>query len=206
MLASIMWHKYWADNVKKITKLCSKKWIKQLTLWALSEDNLQKRWDKEVKNIIKLVNSIESYLGDMIKKDVKLNIIWNIEKLPKETRDILNSVIEKTKNNKEITLTIALVYWWQDEIIRWIKKFIEKWWDINNLDKYSFREFLDTKDLVNPDVIVRTGWDIRHSWFLLYDSEYSEYYFTKKMWPEFDEDELDKVIDFFDKAKRNFWK
>lgn len=206
MLPAIVWHKYWADNVKKITKICSEKWINYLTLWALSTDNLQKRNEEEVENIIKLINWMEKYLWEMLKEDVKLNIIGDIKRLPDKSQEVLKNLLEKTKNNKKITLTIALVYWWQDEIIRWIKNFIKAWWDINSLDKNNFKQFLDTRDLPNPDVIVRTGWDIRHSWFLLYDSEYSEYYFTKKYWPAFDEEELDKVIDFYKNCKRNFWK
>jgi len=206
-------HKAWADNAKKITKLCDQKGIKYLTLWALSTDNLTKRWEEEVAWIIKLVNNIESYLEEMIDEWLKFQVIWDIEKLPKKSQEILNKVIEKTNNNTWIVMTLALIYWGQDEIIRSIKKFILKNKDkdnfeeiISNLDKFNFREYLDTYNLPNPEVIVRTGWDVRHSWFLLFDSEYSEYYFTEKWWPAFDEYELDKVIDFFDKSKRNFGK
>lgn len=212
-LPTFAWHKAWADNAKKITKLCDKKGIKYLTLWALSTDNLRKRWEVEVSGIIKLVNNIESYLSEMIDEWLKFQVIWDIEKLPKESQEILNKVIEKTKNNSWIVMSLALIYWWQDEIIRSIKKFILKNKDkdnfeeiISNLDKFNFREYLDTYNLPNPEIIVRTGWDVRHSWFLLFDSEYSEYYFTEKWWPAFDEDELNKVIDFFEKSNRNFGK
>ncbi len=212
-LPSLAWHKAWADNALKVTKLASEKWIKYLTLWALSTDNLQKRWYEEVEWIIKLVNSIEKYLWEMIEKWLKFNVIWDISKLPEDSQNILNSVVKRTENNSEIVLTLALIYWWQDEIIRSIKKFVLENKDksnfeeiLNNLDRFNFRKYLDTAILPNPDVIVRTGWDIRHSWFLLYDSEYSEYYFTEKWWPAFDKEELEKVIDFFDKSKRNFGK
>lgn len=206
LLPAIAWHKAWADNVKKITELAENKGIKYLTLWALSVDNLNKREEEEVTWIIKLINSVEKYLWEMLEKWVRLNIIWDIEKLPKESQDILKSVTEKTKNNSWIVLTIALIYGWQDEIIRATKKIIESWLDPETLTRSEFKKYLDTKDLPHPDVIVRTWWDIRHSWFLLYDSEYSEYYFTQKWWPEFDEEELDRVIYSFEKSKRNFWK
>ena len=196
----------WANNVYKITNLAIKKWIKYLTLWWLSTDNFISRWKEEISLIIKIINSIEKYLEKMIKKWLKFEFIWDIEKLPKKTRKILEAVKQKTRENTWMVLTVALVYWGQDEIIRAIKKFIKNWWDLENLTSKIFRKYLDTGFLPEPDVIVRTWWNIRHSWFLLYDCAYSEYYFTKKYWPSFDEEELDKVIEAFKKTKRNFWK
>jgi len=206
LLPSIMWHKAWADNVEKITKIAWKKWIKYLTLWALSTENLIKRSKEEIDGIIKLIDNIESYLDEMIKKWLKFETIWDISKLPQKSQNILNKVKEKTKNNNWIILIVALVYWWQDEIIRWIKKFVKNWWDIDKLDTETFKNFLDTWNFANPDLIIRTWWNIRHSWFLLYDSAYSEYYFTEKKWPEFDENELNKALNSFVSSKRNFWK
>ncbi len=205
-LPAISWHKAGADNVVKITELAKQKWIKYLTLWALSTDNLKKRPEKEVRWLIKLINNIEKFLWKMLDGDLKFETIWNINQLPKESQDVLKRVKEKTKDNNWITLIIALVYWWQDEIIRATKKIIASWIKAENLSKQEFRKYLDTSKFPNPDIIVRTWWDIRHSWFLLFDSEYSEYYFTEKKWPEFDENELDKVIEYFNKSKRNFGK
>jgi len=203
-LPAIAWHKAWADNVVKITELAEKKWIEYLTLWALSTDNLKKRSEEEVKWIIKLVNNIESFLWKMLDDNLQFETIWNLEELPLESQIVLKRVKEKTKNNTWIVLTLALIYWWQDEIIRATKKIINSWINPDDLTKEEFRKYLDTSILPNPDVIVRTGWDIRHSWFLLFDSEYSEYYFTEKKWPEFNEKELDKVIEYFEGSKRNF--
>ncbi len=206
MLPRLAWHKAGADNVVKITKLCDEKGIKYLTLWALSTENLIKRDKKEVDGIIKLINNIRFFLWEMLKERVKFNVIWDIIKLPKESQKVLKEVIEETKNNNWITLTIALIYWWQDEIIRATKKIIKSWLNPEDINSEIFKSFLDTKSLPNPDIIVRTWWDIRHSWFLLFDSAYSEYYFTQKKWPEFNKNELEKVIDFFNSSKRNFGK
>ena len=206
LLPSIIWHKTWANNVKKITEYAVKLWIDYMTLWALSTDNLKKRNKDEVDWIIKIIDNIESFLDEMIQNWLKFETIWDLSKLPEKSQEILNRVKEKTKNNTWVTLVIALIYWWQDEIIRWIKKFVSEWWDINTLDKNNFTDYLDTWKYPNPELIIRTGWDIRHSWFLLYNSEYSEYYFTQKKWPEFDENELDKAIEFYNSSKRNFWK
>ena len=199
-------HKAWADNVVRIAEKADKLWIKYLTLWALSSDNLVKRDEKEVEWIIKLVNSIEKYLEKMDIDNLKFETIWDISKLPEESQKILRKVKNNTKNNTWLVLTLALIYWWQDEIIRATKKIIKAWLDPEKLTKKEFRKYLDTAILPNPDVIVRTGWDIRHSGFLLFDSEYSEYYFTEKWWPAFNEKELDKVVDFFEKSRRNFGK
>lgn len=205
-LPNIIWHKTWADNVKRISSLAQERWIKYLTLWALSTDNLWKRWEDEIKSIIWLIDNIEKFLWEMLENDLRFETIWDITKLPEKSQEVLNNVKEKTKNNKWITLIIALVYWWQDEIIRATKKIINEWIDPEKLTKDEFKKYLDTWKYPNPDIIVRTWWDVRHSGFLLFNSEYSEYYFTEKKWPEFDEIELDKVIDFFDNSKRNFWK
>lgn len=205
-LPAFMWHKAWADNVEKIINLAQNKWIKYITMWALSTENLKNRSKNEIEFLIKLINNIESYLSKMIKKWLRFETVGNLEQLPQESQDILQKIKDKTKENTWITFILALNYGWKDEIIRWIKKFIQEWWNIDELDEDSFRNYLDVSEFPIPDVIVRTGWDIRHSGFLLYDSAYSEYYFTPKKWPEFDEEELDKVIDFFNSSKRNFGK
>jgi len=205
-LPSLAWHKKWADNVEEIIELVANKKIKYLTLWALSTENLINRTENEIEGIINLINKIETKLEKMIQKWLKFDTIWNISKLPEETQKILKNIKEKTKDNKWITLILALVYGWQDEIIRWIKKFINEKWDINKLTKEEFRQYIDTWKYPVADLIIRTGGDIRHSWFLLFDSEYSEYYFTETKWPDFDKKELDKAIDFFKKSKRNFGK
>ena len=206
LLPAFAWHKAWADNVERIIESAHEKWIKYLTLWGLATENLKKRSKDEVNGIIKLLNSIENRLDAIIQKGLKFDTIWDISQLPEKTQQILKSLKEKTKDNVWIVLILALVYLWQDEIIRWIQKFIKEWWDSESLTRETFRNYIDAWAYPPAEVIVRTGWDIRHSWFLLYDSEYSEYYFTQKKWPEFDDDELEKVIDFFNNAKRNFGK
>lgn len=203
-LPSFMGHRAWAENVEKIVELCIDRNIKYLTLWALSLDNLQKRWEDEVKEIIGLINSMEKYLEKSIKNGLRFDTIWDIDRLPEESQKVLKRMKENTKNNDKIIVNIALIYWWQDEIIRAIKKASLDNVDFLSLKREDFRKYLDTWKLPVVDLIIRTWGDIRHSWFLLYDSEYSEYYFTPKKWPEFGEDEFNKAIEFFESTKRNF--
>lgn len=205
-LPAVAGHKAWAENVKKIVEEAWKLWVKYLTLWALSVDNLQKREKDEVENIIKLIDNIENFLWEMLEKDLKFETIWDIEKLPENSKNILKKITEKTKNNSWLVLNVALIYGWQDEIIRATKKILEKWLNPEDLTKEEFKKYLDTAHLPNPDLIIRTGWDSRHSGFLLFDSEYSEYYFTEKKWPEFDREELEKAILSLKNSKRNFGK
>ena len=206
LLKSVAWHKAWAENIEKVILMAINKKIKYLTLWWLSTENLINRWKVEISSIIKIINSIEKYLEKMIKKWLRFEFIWDIEKLPKKTWDILREIKHKTKDNKKIVLTIALAYWWQDEIIRAIKRLINDSSSIKNLTSEIFKKYLDTSFLPAPDLIIRTWWNLRHSWFLLYDSAYSEYYFTQKYWPSFDEEEFTKALQYFKKTKRNFGK
>ncbi len=203
---AIFWHKAWADNIVRITELASKKGINYLTLWALSTENLQKRWDEEIQGIISILNSLESYLAKICLEDLRFYVIWDISRLPQASQDILKRVMDTTKHNKGITLTLAIIYGGQDEIVRATKKILKAGKDPESLTQEEFRSYLDTASLPVPDMIVRTGWDLRHSGFLLYDSAYSEYYFTEKKWPEFDESELDTTIETFQASRRNFWK
>ncbi len=207
LLPTIMWHKAWFENAVKIIGYAGKNWdISHLTLWALSKENLIKREPEELSGIIKLIEKLADLLPEMQENNIKFETIWDIEKLPQTSQIILQKVKDQTKNNSGMVLIAALVYSGQDEIIRWIKKMTSLWVNIDDLDEKWFKQFLDTGRFPSPDLIIRTGWDMRHSGFMLYESDYSEYYFSEKFWPDFDEFELKKAIHCFQWAKRNFWK
>ncbi|MDD5769663.1 MAG: polyprenyl diphosphate synthase [Candidatus Gracilibacteria bacterium] len=205
-LPTIFGHKAGFDNAMKIIELVSDKNIKYITLWALSKENLVKRDSEELSGIIKLINELEKLIPKLQKNNIRFETIGDIEKLPIGSQNILKKVKAETSQNTKTFLTVALVYSGQDEIIRAVKKLINSGFDINNLDEKTFRQFIDTSNLPPADLIIRTGGDIRHSGFMLYDSDYSEYYFSKKLWPDFDEKELDNALDFFENCKRNFGK
>lgn len=205
-MPAIFWHKAGFDNIQTLTREAKILSIKYLTLWALSTENLKKRANDEIEGIIKLIHDAAKLLPDFQKGEVKLQIIGDIGKLPNVTQDILADLVSQTEDNTWIILTIALVYGGQDEIVRATKKIIQAGIDPASLNESEFRKYLDSAILPLPDMIVRTGWDIRHSGFLLYDSAYSEYYFTDKKWPDFDTEELHKVMKHFKSSKRNFWK
>ncbi|MGE4443422.1 MAG: polyprenyl diphosphate synthase [Candidatus Altimarinota bacterium] len=207
LLPTIMGHKAGFDTAKNIIEYAGKnKNITHLTLWALSKENLIKRDAEELAGIIKLIEKLQDLLPNMQENNIKFETIGDIEKLPVESVEILKKVKQETQNNTGMVLIAALVYSGQDEIVRGIKKVFESGIDLNTLDEKNFKQFLDTKDFPAPDLIIRTGGDIRHSGFTLYDSAYSEYYFTEELWPDFDENEFDIALDFFENCKRNFGK
>lgn len=207
LLPTIMWHKAWFENAVKIIRYAWKNWdISHLTLWALSKENLIKREPEELSGIIKLIEKLADLLPEMQENNIKFETIWDIEKLPQISQIILQKVKDETKNNSGMVLIAALVYSGQDEIIRGIKKITSLWINIADLDEKWFKQFLDTGKFPSPDLIIRTGWDMRHSGFMLYESDYSEYYFSEKFWPDFDENELKTAMHSFQSAKRNFWK
>lgn len=200
------WHSAWAKNAISIVKAANEKDIEVLTLWGLSTENLKKRTATEVGELIKILIWAKQYLPEIHKYNGKIELIGDTEKLPYVARKTLEYMVKDTAKNTGITIVLALVYGWQNEIIRGIKKAVKSWIDIETLDENSFLDFIDTWKYSPPDLIIRTWWDIRHSWFMLYRSDYSEYYFTQKKWPEFDSKELDTAIQSFTGSKRNFWK
>ncbi len=205
-LPKVLWHKAWAENVEKIVLSCLENNIKYVTLWWLSTDNLHKREKSEVKDIVKIINSAKKYLKNIIKNWGRIQLIWDIKKLPLESQNTLYWLVEETKNNKKIIITLALAYGWQDEIIRWIKKITQLWLNIDDLSRDEFRRYLDLWKLPVVDMIVRTGWHNRLSGFLLYDSEYAESCFLDINWPDFSKKHLDFVINQYNQSKRKFWK
>lgn len=199
---SSYWHKKWFDNLKEIVKLCKGKWVKYATFWCLSVENIKNRSEDEISFLYSLINKFSWFTDDEKTSWVKIKVIWDLTILPEKTRNILSKIQSDTEKNTDMVVTLAIAYSWQDEINRaWVDMSMDSW----NWDKI-FRDYLDSHFLPDVDLIVRTWWDFRHSWFLLYISAYSQYFFTDKKWPEFSEKELDESIEFLKGSKRTFWK
>lgn len=203
---SVFWHKAWFENAVKVSQLVAQKWIQYLTLWALSKENLESRDDEELKGIIWLIELIPTLIPIFKENKSRFQTIGDISKLPSRSQKILSQVTQDTLNFWEKVTILALVYGWQDEIIRGIKNFVYSQKNVEELNQINFRDFLDSGKYPPPDLIIRTGWDVRHSGFLLYESAYSEYFFSEKLWPDFDSAELDRAIEQYQSSKRNFWK
>ena len=194
-------HKTGLKKVEKIIKSSIKNNIKYLTLYAFSTEN----WKRPKLEIQFLLNLLESFLKEkiekLVKNGVKLKIIGDLKKFPKKIQSSLKSAQKKSDKNKKLILILALNYGSKNELVNAIRKIKEKKMKIN---KSSVTKSLYTKGIPNPDLLIRTGNTNRLSNFLLWQLSYSEIFFVKKMWPDFNERDYKNVLDKFKKIKRNF--
>jgi undecaprenyl diphosphate synthase len=216
-MIKLLWHSKWSDNVENVLKMCMDEWIEYVSMWVIAKKNLEERCREELDHLFWLIRKrIPEMLPKFIENWIKFETIWNKDLLPKDVNEILENAIDKTKGQTKLTFIFAIWYGWQDEILRWMKNYIkanleslksEDYEDVLNwLNEEKFSNYLDTWKYPAPDLIIRTGWDIRTSWYYLFQSEYSEYYFTPKLWPDFDKIEFEKALFQYNNSKRNFWK
>tara|TARA_B100001540_G_scaffold176570_1_gene155873 strand:+ start:182 stop:859 length:678 start_codon:yes stop_codon:yes gene_type:complete len=194
-------HKEGLKTVERIIQSSIKNNIKYLTLYAFSTEN----WKRPNFEIKFLLNMLESFLKEKIDElnnnGIKLKIIGNTKKFSKKIQISLKSAEKKTETNKKLKLILALNYGSKSELINAIKIIKEKKMQIS---ENSITKSLYTKGIPNPDLLIRTGNTNRLSNFLLWQLSYSEIFFVKKMWPDFNEKDYKKILDKFKKIKRNF--
>ena len=155
-----------------------------------------------------LLNTINNEIDELIEKDVKIKCIGNVEKLPEDIRDSLLDAIRVTENNAGLILNLALSYGSRQEISEAIKKIAQKVKDgiLNpeDINDHVIRDHLQTADLPDPDLIIRTGGEFRVSNFLLWQIAYSEFFVTKTLWPDFEDKDLFEAIQNYLKRERRF--
>ncbi len=197
-------HRKVADEIlEPLIEHAAKRGVQFMTFWAFSTENWN-RTAAEIKGIMAIFRHVISKRWQRLhEKGVRVRVIGDISKFPKDIYEALIKVIEQTKTNKKITVIFALNYGGRDEIIRAIKK-ASLTLDTLTLD--TFGQFLDTDQIPDPEIIVRTSGEQRLSGFLLWQSEYSELYFPSWYMPEFTEDKLDEVIEEYWKRNRRFGK
>ncbi len=201
-------HNAGMQSLKKIVKAASQIGVKYLTVYAFSTENW-KRPPDEVSGIFKiLILYIEKELKELHENNVKVNIIGDFNKLPKEAVDKLVTSLETTKENTGLIFNIALNYGSRDEIMSAIKKLANlvksNKLDPNNIDEEQFENFLYTNDIPDPELIIRTSGEMRLSNFLLWQSAYSELYFTNILWPDFSKSDFENAIIEFQSRKRRY--
>ena len=193
-------HKAGLNTVEKIIKSSLKNKIKYLTLFAFSTENW-KRPKKEVNFLFSLLeNFLKRRIDELHKQNIKLKII-GLKKFSKKLNKLLISSEKKTSNNKKLQINLALNYGSKFELINAFKQL-----KINNLliNEKNLEKYLFTQDIPNPDILIRTGNTNRLSNFLLWQLAYSEIFFEKKLWPDFNEKDYIKIIDKYKSIKRNF--
>ena len=193
-------HKQGLFTVEKIIKKSIEKKIKYLTLFAFSTENW-KRPSLEIKYLFKLLeNFLDKRLSNLNKQNIKLRIIGRKNFSSKLNKSLKNA--EKlTSNNKKLQINLALNYGSKNEIIDGIKSLIK---DKKNITIKNISESLYTKDIPDPDILIRTGETNRLSNFLLWQLAYTEIFFEKKLWPDFNERDYDRIIKKYMTIKRNF--
>ncbi len=194
-------HTIGVKNVENIINEAISNNVKYLTLYTFSTEN----WKRPKKEINFLINLLEKYIKKELKKlienDVKIRIIGNINKFPKSLKLKLKEVERQTKSNKKIQINVALNYGSKEEILRSVKKICKLSLPIS---EKNINDNLYTANIPDPDILIRTGNRNRLSNFLLWQSSYTEIYFEKKLWPDFNKNDFHKIILNFSKTRRNF--
>ncbi len=203
-------HEKGTKAVRETVEAAAKLGIPNLTLYAFSTEN----WNRpklEVQTLMKLlVSSLRKEISTLRDNDIKLSAIGNLNQLPKKVKSELEEVIEKTKSNKRMTLTLALSYGSREEIATAIKEISFKVKNNiispENIDEQIINSHLYTHDLPNVDLLIRTSGEQRISNFLLWQIAYAELYFTEVLWPDFTEQELYKALYSYQNRERRFGK
>ncbi len=203
-------HESGTKSVKIIIEASAKLGIEFLTLYAFSTEN----WNRpklEVETLMRvLINSLKKELTTLQKNNIKLTAIGNLEKLPKSAQKELLDVIDKTKDNTQMTLTLALSYGSREELVHAVRNICSKVKNniisIDTIDDSIINEHLYTQNLPDVDLLIRTSGEHRISNFLLWQIAYAELYFTDILWPDFKEQDLYEAIVSYQKRERRFGK
>ena len=209
-LPRIAGHREGINSVREITRVCGEIGIKHLTLYTFSTENWE-RPQTEVSALMKLLlNTIRKEVKNLHENNVKLTTIGAFEDLPESARTGIKEGMELTKNNTGLNLNLALSYGSRQEVLQATKKIAQRInsgkLTIDEIDKENFESFLYTKDIPDPDLLIRTGGEFRVSNFLLWQIAYTEIYVTDTYWPAFREDELLGAILDFQSRERRFGK
>jgi len=203
----IIGHRKGIESAREVVELCREIGIKYLTLYAFSIEN----WRRPKKEIDALMNMLERYLRDeiegILKNNIRLIAIGNIQDLPLSVSKILQKVVEKTQNCDEMILNLALSYGGRDEIIKAVHRIIKAVKENNlqeeDVNESSFSDYLFTKGIPDPDLLIRTSGEMRLSNFLLWQMAYTEIYVTEILWPDFKrEDMIRALIDYQNRERR----
>ncbi|MDT7879283.1 MAG: isoprenyl transferase [Candidatus Hydrothermia bacterium] len=203
-LPRIIGHKVGSESVREIIRVCLELGIEYLTLYSFSTENWQ-RPKEEIKGLMELLKFLlKNEVDELNRNGVSIKAIGRLDYLPNDVKNELFKAIEKTKNNNKLKLYLALSYGGRQEILDAVNKIINS--KLEFVDEGTFRNFLYDPNLPDPDLLIRTSGEYRISNFLLWQISYSEFYFTKTLWPEFRREEFIKAIEDYSKRKRKFGK
>ena len=205
-LPSAMGHQKGVDSLRNTMRLFDKYGIKYLTVYAFSTEN----WNRKKEEVEFLMNllakTLFGELDEMHKENVKIKFLGDLTKLNTKLVEIIENAENKTKNNTGVNLNIAFNYGSRDEITNAVKAIVKEGISAEEITEDTISSHLYTKNIPDPDLLIRTGGEKRISNYLLWQIAYSEVYVTDAYWPEFDEEELAKAITEFEHRNRRFGK
>lgn len=205
-LPTIEGHRVGAENFKKIAQKCYELGVKYFTVFAFSTEN----WNRSEEEISYLMKLLENYLNEQkeffIEKNIRLKIIGQIWRLPKNLQKLVLEIMDITKNNTGGNLNLAISYGGRVEIVEAVKKIVKEKISAEEINEKVISEHTYTAGQPDPDLIIRTSGEQRVSGFLTWQAVYSEIYFSPKMWPEFSEQDLENAIEDFSNRQRRFGK
>lgn len=206
----IFGHQNGVGAVRAISEACAELGVKYLTLYAFSTEN----WNRSQIEVDALMRLLSKTIAEEVKtlndNDIRLNAIGDLKRLPKYNYGALMKAIDETKDNKRMTLTLCLSYSGRWEIAQAAKTLAEKVksgeLDIEQIDENTFSKYLNTNDIPDPELLIRTSGEERISNFLLWQLAYSEFYFTDVFWPDFGKENLYSAIVSYQNRERRFGK
>ncbi|PJF37076.1 MAG: isoprenyl transferase [Candidatus Thermofonsia Clade 1 bacterium] len=197
-------HRAGVENLRRILRASAEFGIRVLTVYAFSTENWGRPAD-EVRGLLNILRTVIDREFDTLNANgVQLRHIGNLEGLSPELQQKVRDAIEKTRNNDQLILNLAFNYGGRDEIIRAMRRIVRDGIPPEQIDETLFNFYLDTAGVPDPDLIIRTGGEMRISNFLVWQSVYAEYYTTPKFWPDFDEEELLQAIRHYNQRERRF--
>lgn len=206
-LPDIKGHQAGADALEKVVEEAAKLGIKTITVYALSTENIKERAKREVLGLFDLMKrGYNTKLKKMMKNGVRVDVLGQLEGLPTVIKKIIEEVKKTYIKNESIRLNIALNYGGKTELIDAIKGLIKQGIKVDKLNEELVSKHLYTGGQHDPELVIRTGGRIRLSNFLLWQTAYSELYFTEVLWPDFTPEELRKAVSWYQNQQRNFGK
>lgn len=197
-------HKKGSKRVKEVVKEAKKKGVKVLTLFAFSTEN----WNRPKKEIEYLFDYLKDFLNnykkELIKEKIRLKIVGRKDRLGKKVLDKIKEVEDATSGNNEFFLNIALDYGGRWDIVNATKKIIDDNIKSKEVEEKTFSNYLSLSEFKDPDILVRTSGEKRISNFLIWQTAYTEFYFPKILWPDFDKEWVDNTIKEYSRRVRKF--
>ena len=198
-------HEKGADILERVVEAAEKLGVKAITVYALSTENITERAKREVLGLFNLLRSgYHKRLKKMMAKGVGVTVLGELEGLPATLKNIINEIRKTYIKNESIKLNIALNYGGKKELVKAIKNIVKEGIEVGKINEKIIERHLYTNGQPDPELLIRTGGRSRLSNFLLWQTAYSEFYFTKTLWPDFSEEDLKKAIIWYQNQKRNF--